>query len=111
MIFGGKKSNMPGEIDVSGFDFLRDSEEFARLWHSGDDGLVAIIEPRALAADPAIFGMAIVDTIRHGAKAYAHAVGISEEDALARIWEGFDAERSNPTDQPRQIDPETGEIT
>ena len=109
MIFG-KKGGMPGEIDVGSFDFLKGSTEFARLWHGEGDGLVAIIEPRGIGADPAIFGMAMVDTIRHGAKAYAHAVGISEEDALERIWAGFDAERDNPTDTPREIDPETGKI-
>lgn len=106
----GKKKALAGEIDLSGLDFLEGSTEFARMWHGQDDGLIAIIEPRGLGADPALFGMAIVDTIRHGAKAYAQAVNTSEDEALARIWEGFDAERSNPTDQPRQIDPETGNI-
>ena len=44
-----------------------------------------------------------------GAKAYAHAVGISEEHALARIWEGFEAERNAPTDIPTQL-PLKGEM-
>ena len=109
-MFGNKKRGMPGEIDVSEFDFLKGSTEFARLWSEQNGSQTCIIEPRGLGADPALFGMAMVDAIRHGAKAYSHAVGIDEESALARIWEGFDAERSNPTDEPREIDPETGEI-
>jgi hypothetical protein len=107
MIFGGKKAGtMPGEIDVSSFDFLKGSVEFARLWNEPDGPQTCIIEPRNLGADPALFGMAMVDAIRHGAKAYAQAVGIAEQDALTRIWQGFDAERTNPTDTPVQINPD-----
>lgn len=106
MIFGAKKGSQPGEIDVSSFDFLRNANEFARLWNEEGAGLTAIIEPRGLGADPFLFGMAMVDTIRHAAIAYSQAVNISEEDALARILEGFDAERNNPTDTPQQIDPD-----
>lgn len=108
-MFGRKKAG-PGELDVSDFGFLAKSTEFARLWSEDGENLTAIIEPRGIGADPFLFGMALVDAARHGAKAYAQAVGISEEQALARIWEGFDAERSYPTDTPRQIDPETGSI-
>jgi hypothetical protein len=94
-----------GEIDVSEFSFLDNSLEFARLWVEPQGMMTCLIEPRALGADPFLLGMALVDTVSHGAKAYAHALGISEEQALARIWEGFDAERANPTDAAREIDP------
>ncbi len=100
----GRKA-MPGEMDVSSFDWLEGSEEFLRMWNGKEEDLTCLIEPRAIGADPFMFGMAMVDAIRHGAKAYAHAVSISEEHALARIWEGFDAERQNPTDDPREINP------
>ena len=103
MMFG-KKKPLAGEIDVSNLDFLSGSLEFARLWADPEAGMTAIIEPRHLGADPFLFGMALVDAARHGAKAYAHAVNISEEEAMARIWEGLDAERGNPTDEPLQID-------
>ena len=102
----GRKSSWPGEIDVSDFSFLKRSQEFARLWNEPGSGLTCIIEPRNLGADPFLFGMALVDAARHGAKAYAQAGNISEEEAMARIWEGFDAERANPTDDPKQINPE-----
>jgi hypothetical protein len=105
-MFGRKGGGRTGEIDVSGFGFLDGSAEFARLWAEPQGPMTCIIEPRALGADPFLFGMAMVDAIGHGAKAYAHALGIAEDEALARIWQGLDAERANPTDQPHEIDPE-----
>ena len=65
------------------YDFLSKSLEFARLWAEPEAGMTAIIEPRNLGADPFLFGMALVDAARHGAKAYAQAVNISEEDAIS----------------------------
>ena len=105
----GKKT-LEGEIDLGGASFLRGATEFARFWKVPGGEQTFVIDPRGIGADPALFGMALVDAVRHGAKAYAQAVNIPEEDALARIWEGFDAERANPTDTPLQIDPETGGI-
>ena len=102
----GKKKGLPGEIDVSSFDFLAESTEFARLWHGGDGGMTAIIDPHGLGADPGLFGLALMDSARHAAIAYSQAVNISEDEALARILEFFDAERTNPTDSPTQINPE-----
>ena len=109
-MFGKKAGGRLGEIDVSGFGVLAGSHEFARLWAEPGGPMTCIIEPRALGADPFLFGMAMVDAIGHGAKAYAHALGIPEEEAHARIWEGLDAERANPTDTPREIDPDGSSI-
>jgi hypothetical protein len=53
--------------------------------------------------DPFAFGLAMVDCVRHAARAYAGAVNIDEEAALARIWEGLDAERAAPTTDPISI--------
>lgn len=107
----GKTRPLAGEIDVSNFDFLSRSLEFARLWNEPEGGMTAIIEPRHLGADPFLLGMALVDAARHGAKAYAQAVNISEQEALARIWEGLEAERTNPTDTPRQLDTDSEAAT
>ena len=104
-MFGRKAGGRAGEIDVSEFNFLDGSAEFARLWAEPQGPMTCIIEPRALGPDPFLFGMAMVDAVGHGAKAYAHALGIPEEQALERIWQGLDAERANPTDEPREIDP------
>ena len=96
-MFGKGPKPHPGAIDIAGMDFLDRSQEFARLWVETDGPMTALIEPRNLGADPFLFGMAMVDTIRHAARAYARAVNIGEDEALARILEGFDAERGNNT--------------
>lgn len=98
----GKKSNV-NEIDITRLPQLRHANEFLRMWAQKDGPMTCLIDPAKLGADPFLFGMAMVDAIRHGAKAYAHAVNISEDHALTRIFEGFDAERDNPTDAPSRI--------
>ena len=60
-------SGREGEIDVADFHFLDGSFEFARFWSEPQGEQTFIIEPRALGADPFLFGMAMVDAIRHGA--------------------------------------------
>ncbi len=96
-MFGKKAVGRAGEIDVTDYDFLDDALEFARLWHEPEGPFTCLIEPRNLSPDPFVFGMAMIDTIRHAARAYAQAVGISEDQALERIYEGFDAERIKNT--------------
>lgn len=94
MMFG-KKSN-PNAIDVDGFDFLENSVEVARLWVENEGPATCLIQPDKL-AEPEMFGLLMVDTIRHGARAYAQCYGMSEEEALKRIWDGVDMERSHNT--------------
>ena len=77
--------------------------EFLRMTAAPDGPVTCVINPHALAPDPAVFGIALADAARHGAKAWALAVGCSEEDALERIWWGLDAERASPTDEPQQL--------
>lgn len=87
-----------GEIPVAGAPILQGASEFLRMWSSADGPVVCFVQPRALGADPFMLGIALADAVNHGAKAYAAATGISEADAKARILEGLDAERANPTD-------------
>ncbi len=101
-----RKPGREGEIDVAEFDFLDGSFEFARLWSEPGGEQTFIIEPSALGADPALFGMAMVDCIRHAAIAYSRAVNISEEHAMQRILQGFQAELGNPTDDPKPYEPD-----
>ena len=97
----------PVPIDLVRFaGMLDDSREFLRVWARSDGPVTAFVNPVPLGADPMALGIALVDVVRHGAKAYARATGIAEADALARIWEGVDAERAAPTDQPRESDPD-----
>ena len=88
-------------LDLTGCEPLLDgASEFLRMWRRPNGPVTCFIDPARVGPDPFAFGIALVDCVRHGAKAYAQAVGVSEAHALARILEGFDAERDHPTDDP-----------
>ncbi|MBY0582032.1 MAG: DUF5076 domain-containing protein [Sphingomonas sp.] len=98
--------NKPIPIDLTPYaQNLTGAREFLRLWATEAGPVFCFINPVPIGADPMGFGLAIVDAIGHAAKAYAKAVNISESDALARIWEGVDAERGNSTDSPIEFVP------
>jgi hypothetical protein len=100
----GRKGIVSNELDISGAaPLLQGSREFLRMWHKPGGQATCLVDPAALNPDPAVFGIAMVDCIRHGARAWANAVGISESEALARIWLGFDAERDTPTDLGKEV--------
>jgi hypothetical protein len=71
--------------------------EFLRAIVTKDGPTSYIIDPAALAPDPFAFGMALVDCVRHGARAWSAATGVEEETVRERIWEGLDTERLRPT--------------
>jgi Domain of unknown function (DUF5076) len=92
-------SKKPVPIDlVPHMHLIRGSREFLRVWAQEGGPVTCFINPVPVGGDPMAFGIALVDCVRHGAKTWARAVGISEAEAEARIWEGIDAERANPTD-------------
>ena len=92
-------SGKPVPIDLVPYaDMLGDSSEFLRVWAKEGGPVTCFINPVPVGGDPMGFGIALVDCIRHGAKTWARATGISEREAFDRIWEGVDAERANPTD-------------
>jgi hypothetical protein len=51
--------------------------------------------------EPEMWGMLLTDIARHAARAFARENVCSEEEALARISEMFQAELARPTDQGR----------
>lgn len=95
-MFGKKPRPNPGAISVDEYDFLDNAVEVARLWVENEGPATCIIQPERL-AEPEMFGMLMVDTIRHGARAFAQCYGMSEEDALHRIWSGLEMERAHET--------------
>jgi hypothetical protein len=103
-------SRLKGEIDLNGCDFLDGSNEFARFWSEPEGEQTFIIDPASLGADPFLFGMAMVDAIRHAAIAYSRVVNVDEEQAFERIMEGFQAEMENPTDTPQPLSGEEGSV-
>ena len=83
-------------IAVEDYDFLDQSCEVARLWVEDNGPATCLIQPDRL-AQPEMFGMLMVDAIRHGARAFAQAHDIRETEALQRIWSGLEAERDRNT--------------
>jgi uncharacterized protein DUF5076 len=61
------------------------------------DGGLSIAFQRAF-EEPDMWGLLLVDVARHAARAYARESAYTEEDALARIVDMFEAEIARPTD-------------
>lgn len=90
-------SDLDKAMDLKDFgDVLADAGEFLRAWKTPEGLTVSFVDPRPVGADPALFGIAMLDVIEAAAKTYARAVQISEEEAAARIWEGIESQRGQP---------------
>jgi hypothetical protein len=61
------------------------------------DGGLSIAFSRAF-EEPDIWGLLLVDIARHAARAYARESNYTEDEALTRIIDMFDAEIARPTD-------------
>jgi hypothetical protein len=61
------------------------------------DGGLSMAFQRAF-EEPEMWGLLLVDLARHAARAYARESKYSEEEALDRILEMFEAEIERPTD-------------
>ena len=61
------------------------------------DGGLSIAFTRAF-DEPDMWGLLLVDVARHAARAYARESEYTEEQALARILDMFEAEIARPTD-------------
>ena len=61
------------------------------------DGGLSIAFTRAF-EEPDMWGLVLIDVARHAARAYARESAYTEEEALARIVDMFEAETARPTD-------------
>jgi uncharacterized protein DUF5076 len=61
------------------------------------DGGLSIAFTRAF-EEPEMWGLLLVDIARYASRAYARESAYSEEEALARIIDMFEAEVARPTD-------------
>ena len=61
------------------------------------DGGLSIAFTRAF-EEPDMWGLLLVDIARHAARAYARESPFTEEEALTRIIDMFEAEIARPTD-------------
>ena len=87
---GPKEQPLPP--DVVGRD---DATEVLRAFVL--DGGLSIAFTRAF-EEPDVWGLLLVDIARHAARAYARDGDYTEEEALERIIDMFDAEIERPTD-------------
>jgi hypothetical protein len=88
---GGPKEQ-PVPPDVMGRD---DAVEVLRAFVL--DGGLSIAFQRAF-EEPDMWGLLLVDIARHAARAYSRESSYTEDEALARIVERFEAEIARPTD-------------
>ncbi len=72
--------------------------ELLRVWAANGSQHVTI--ETGLWADPAAWGLMLVDLARHVANSYEQKGAISRAEALTRIHAAFDAEWAVPTDEP-----------
>ena len=87
---GPKEQPLPP--DVAGRD---DAVEVLRAFVL--DGGLSIAFTRAF-EEPDLWGLLLVDIARHAARAYARESGYTEDEALTRIIDMFEAEIARPTD-------------
>jgi hypothetical protein len=87
---GPKEQPLPP--DVIGRD---DATEVLRAFIV--DGGLSIAFTRAF-EEPDMWGLLLVDIARHAARAYARESTYTEDEALARVVEMFEAEIARPTD-------------
>lgn len=78
----------PDALEKGGVEILRASIV---------DGAVSVAMRRAF-DDPFTWGVLLVDLARHAARIYALEAGLTEEEAMAQIQDGLQAEFDHPTD-------------
>jgi Domain of unknown function (DUF5076) len=93
---------MPGKRDLEPPPIASDSQatEVLRIWAAPDSPQQLTL--RTTWKDPGAWGLLLVDVARHAANAYAKE-GQDRITALARIRELWEAEWSDPTDEPKDI--------
>ncbi|HLX16091.1 MAG TPA: DUF5076 domain-containing protein [Bradyrhizobium sp.] len=92
-MIGPKEQPLPP--DVIGRD---DATEVLRAFVV--DGGLSIAFARAF-EEPDMWGLLLVDVARHASRAYAREGACSEDEALRRIIDMFEAEIARPTDLGR----------
>jgi hypothetical protein len=77
---------------------IAEAREAIRLWVVGD-GTQVILSPHVW-PEPAYWGLALADVVRHVARAYQQSVGLDPDESANAIVDMFLAEFNNPTDEP-----------
>lgn len=93
-MFGSRRIEIhPGEIPLQTTfrDLTDDAFELARFWVNTERSFVAVGRPEQW--QPELLGSLLVESVHTAASAYAAQTGMTEKEALARMWNGFDEER------------------
>jgi hypothetical protein len=83
-----KELEVPPEIAAN-----PEARELLRVWYAGEMTCAL----RTTFKDPAAWGIALVDVIRHVSRAYALDDGSDPAEVQARILQGMAAELESPT--------------
>ena len=97
-MFGKRPSNQV--LEPPPLASSRDAVEIIRVWAAPNDAQQITL--RTNWSDPAAWGLLLVDIARHASLAYERE-GRDPAETLARIREGFDAEWSSATDEPKDL--------
>jgi hypothetical protein len=106
-----KRNRQPaGAIDLTEMaDHLSNANEVMRVFVPRGQqeaiGGVYIDPPESFT--PFMFGILLADIVHHGAKAFAYKFGLDEAEALYEISRGLSAELASPTDEVKQVIPES----
>lgn len=73
--------------------------EMARVWAVAGGGQYVSLSTNVI-ADPASWGILLVNLAKHVANAYQQTKGIDADQTLTRLKAAFDAEWASPTDKP-----------
>lgn len=96
-MFGLQKRHS-GEIGLSVFANLpQDAWELARFWISSDQSFVSVAHQEKW--KPELLGSLLIECVHTAATSYALSGGMSESEALERIWSGIDQERQRLNQQ------------
>ena len=88
-----REASHSGEISLRETlpDLPDDAFELARFWVNSQRSYVAV--SYADRWQPELLGSLLVESIHTAAAAYASHMTMSEDEALDRMWRGFDEER------------------
>ncbi|EAT09895.1 DUF5076 domain-containing protein [Sphingobium sp. 10 DY56-G10] len=105
MIGFRKKAEHPGAIRISDNSELgAGAFELARFWVNPDEGRSYVLVGMLDKWRPELLGSLLTESVCTAAQAYAAVGQISEDEALRRIWQGFDEERARLSAEPAKED-------
>ncbi|MBO0749765.1 MAG: DUF5076 domain-containing protein [Porphyrobacter sp.] len=105
MIGWRRKPAHPGAIELEGHpDLTDDYFELARFWVSAEQGRSYVLMGFLERWQPELLGSLINEGFHNAAAAYAERGIMSEEEALRRLYDGFDDHRASLNSEATEDD-------